>query len=66
MFCDKNYKSMGKAKIDSFFHSFLFQSGRKLMPRCIPVAQKVRVNNVDSIPAEDEIHAYLFTSEDID
>ncbi|XP_062281279.1 cilia- and flagella-associated protein 100-like [Scomber scombrus] len=41
-------------------------SGRKLMPRCIPVAQKVRVNNVDNIPAEDEIHAYLFTSEDMD
>ncbi|XP_044219692.1 cilia- and flagella-associated protein 100 isoform X2 [Thunnus albacares] len=41
-------------------------SGKKLMPRCIPVAQKVRVSNVDNIPAEDEIHAYLFTSEDID
>ncbi|KAM7389379.1 hypothetical protein PAMP_023363 [Pampus punctatissimus] len=41
-------------------------SGRKLMPRCVPVAQKVRVNNVDSVPAEDEIHAYLFTSEDMD
>ncbi|XP_044062121.1 cilia- and flagella-associated protein 100-like [Siniperca chuatsi] len=41
-------------------------SGRKLMPRCMPVAQKVRVSNVDNTPAEDEIHAYLFTSEDIE
>ncbi|XP_039669364.1 cilia- and flagella-associated protein 100-like isoform X3 [Perca fluviatilis] len=39
-------------------------SGRKLMPRCKPVAQKVRVSNVDNTPAEDELHAYLFTSED--
>ncbi|XP_035861621.1 cilia- and flagella-associated protein 100 isoform X1 [Sander lucioperca] len=39
-------------------------SGRKLMPRCKPVAQKVRVSNVDNSPAEDEMHAYLFTSED--
>ncbi|XP_070769844.1 cilia- and flagella-associated protein 100-like [Enoplosus armatus] len=39
-------------------------SGRKLMPRCMPVAQKVRVSNVDNTPAEDELHAYLFASED--
>ncbi|KAG7518983.1 hypothetical protein JOB18_048619 [Solea senegalensis] len=39
-------------------------SGRKLMPRCMPVVQKVRVRNVEKIPAEDELHAYLFTSED--
>uniref|UniRef100_A0A665X4L1 DUF4200 domain-containing protein n=1 Tax=Echeneis naucrates TaxID=173247 RepID=A0A665X4L1_ECHNA len=41
-----------------------FQSGRKLMPRCMPVAPKVKVINIDNIPAEDELHAYLFTSED--
>ncbi|XP_038555253.1 cilia- and flagella-associated protein 100-like [Micropterus salmoides] len=41
-------------------------SGRKLMPRCMPVAQKARVRNVDNTPAEDEIHAYLFTTEDIE
>ncbi|XP_018524844.1 cilia- and flagella-associated protein 100 [Lates calcarifer] len=41
-------------------------SGRKLMPRCMPVAQKVKVSKVDNIPAEDELHAYLFTSEDIE
>ncbi|XP_029297572.1 cilia- and flagella-associated protein 100 isoform X1 [Cottoperca gobio] len=40
-------------------------SGRKLVPRCKPVAQKVRVSNVDNTPAEDELHAYLFTSEDV-
>uniref|UniRef100_UPI0037E8FB16 cilia- and flagella-associated protein 100 isoform X1 n=1 Tax=Semicossyphus pulcher TaxID=241346 RepID=UPI0037E8FB16 len=41
-------------------------STRKLMPRCMPVAQKVRVSNVDNTPSEDEIHAFLFTTEDID
>ncbi|KAG7223588.1 hypothetical protein INR49_028481 [Caranx melampygus] len=39
-------------------------TGRKLMPRCMPVATKVKVSNVDVIPAEDELHAYLFTAED--
>ncbi|XP_071362802.1 cilia- and flagella-associated protein 100 isoform X2 [Trachinotus anak] len=39
-------------------------SGRKLMPKCMPVTPKVKVNNVDNIPTEDELHAYLFTSED--
>ncbi|XP_069388060.1 cilia- and flagella-associated protein 100 isoform X2 [Paralichthys olivaceus] len=39
-------------------------SGRKLMPRCMPVTQKVKVSNVDNIPAEDELHAYLFTAEE--
>ncbi|XP_034739311.1 cilia- and flagella-associated protein 100-like isoform X2 [Etheostoma cragini] len=39
-------------------------SGRKLMPRCKPVAQKVRVSNVENTPTEDEMHAHLFTSED--
>ncbi|XP_076595571.1 cilia- and flagella-associated protein 100 [Chaetodon auriga] len=38
-------------------------SGRKLMPRCIPVPQKVRVSKVDSGPDEDEIHTYLFSEE---
>ncbi|XP_060934941.1 cilia- and flagella-associated protein 100 [Limanda limanda] len=39
-------------------------SGRKLMPRCLPVTQKVKVSNVDNSHAEDELHAYLFTAED--
>ncbi|KAK1903869.1 Cilia- and flagella-associated protein 100 [Dissostichus eleginoides] len=41
-------------------------TGRKLVPRCKPVAQKVRVSNVDNTPAEDELHAYLFSPDDID
>ncbi|XP_042356349.1 cilia- and flagella-associated protein 100-like [Plectropomus leopardus] len=41
-------------------------SGRKLMPRCIPVEQKIRVNDEDIIPAEDELHAYLFSNEDVE
>ncbi|KAM3612875.1 uncharacterized protein V6R79_016256 [Siganus canaliculatus] len=40
------------------------KSGRKLMARCMPVAQKVKVSTVDIGPTEDEIHAYLFTAED--
>ncbi|XP_039975838.1 cilia- and flagella-associated protein 100 isoform X2 [Xiphias gladius] len=40
--------------------------GRKLTPRCMPVAQKVKVSSVDNIAAEDELHAYLFASEDKD
>ncbi|XP_034085084.1 cilia- and flagella-associated protein 100 [Gymnodraco acuticeps] len=39
-------------------------TGRKLVPRCKPVAQKVRVSNVDNTPAEDELHAYLFSPDD--
>ncbi|XP_040029538.2 cilia- and flagella-associated protein 100 [Gasterosteus aculeatus] len=39
-------------------------SGRKLMPRSKPFAQKVKVRNVDNTPAEDEMHSYLFTSDD--
>ncbi|XP_041800629.1 cilia- and flagella-associated protein 100 [Chelmon rostratus] len=41
-------------------------SGRKLMPRCMPVPQKGRVSKVDSGPAEDDLHAYLFSSDDTD
>ncbi|XP_040904446.1 cilia- and flagella-associated protein 100 [Toxotes jaculatrix] len=41
-------------------------SGRKLMPRCMPVAQKAKVSDGDNVPDEDELHAYLFTSEDIE
>ncbi|XP_073342560.1 cilia- and flagella-associated protein 100 [Pagrus major] len=41
-------------------------TGRKLMPRCMPVAQKVRVSHVDDGPAEDEIQAYLYSSEDME
>lgn len=37
------------------------------MPRYIPVVQKVKkVIKVDNIPAEDELHAYLFNSDDLD
>ncbi|XP_051810143.1 cilia- and flagella-associated protein 100-like [Acanthochromis polyacanthus] len=39
-------------------------TGRKLMPRCMPVAQKVKVSNEDNVPAEDELHEYLFGPED--
>ncbi|KAF3693589.1 Cilia- and flagella-associated protein 100 [Channa argus] len=39
-------------------------SGKKLMPRCMPVTQKVKVSKVESNPAETEFHAYLFTSDD--
>lgn len=46
--------------------SIFFQSGKKLMTRSMPVAQKVRVSNVDNSPAEDDIHAYLYTSDDIE
>ncbi|XP_056238833.1 cilia- and flagella-associated protein 100 [Seriola aureovittata] len=41
-------------------------TGRKLMPRCMPVAPKVKVSNVDNIPVVDELHDYLFTSDDIE
>ncbi|XP_051249432.1 cilia- and flagella-associated protein 100-like [Dicentrarchus labrax] len=38
--------------------------GRKLMSRCFPVEQKTKVSDEeDSIPAEDELQAYLFTNE---
>lgn len=43
-----------------------FQSGRKLMPRYMPVVQKVKVTSVENIHAEDELHAYLFTSDDME
>ncbi len=35
--------------------SFSFQSGRKLVFRCLPVARKVRVSKVDNSAAEDEL-----------
>ncbi|KAM8732982.1 cilia- and flagella-associated protein 100-like [Acanthopagrus schlegelii] len=41
-------------------------TGRKLMPRCLPVAQKVKVSNVDDGPAEDELHASLYSTEDME
>ncbi|KAK9517693.1 hypothetical protein VZT92_023039 [Zoarces viviparus] len=41
-------------------------SGRKLMPRCKPDAQKVRVRIVDNTPAEDEMYAELFSPEDVE
>ncbi|KAK2849497.1 hypothetical protein Q5P01_009331 [Channa striata] len=39
-------------------------SWKKLMPRCMP-DQKVKVSEEESIPADNEFHAYLFTSDDI-
>uniref|UniRef100_A0A1A8IBE3 Coiled-coil domain containing 37 n=1 Tax=Nothobranchius kuhntae TaxID=321403 RepID=A0A1A8IBE3_NOTKU len=39
-------------------------SGRKLMPRCFPVAQKVKVTTEDNTAAEEDIQEYLFGSED--
>ncbi|XP_074504005.1 cilia- and flagella-associated protein 100-like [Sebastes fasciatus] len=41
-------------------------SGRKLMPRCKPVHQKVQVSHVDNTPAEDEMNSYLFTYDDME
>ncbi|KAM9356779.1 cilia- and flagella-associated protein 100 [Symphorus nematophorus] len=41
-------------------------SGRKLMPRSMPVVHKVRVSHVDNSPAEDELDADLFTSDDME
>nr|XP_057919486.1 cilia- and flagella-associated protein 100 isoform X2 [Doryrhamphus excisus]XP_057919487.1 cilia- and flagella-associated protein 100 isoform X2 [Doryrhamphus excisus]XP_057919488.1 cilia- and flagella-associated protein 100 isoform X2 [Doryrhamphus excisus] len=41
-------------------------SGRKLMPRCIPTAQKVKVKKVESVPADDDFNDYFFTSLDIE
>lgn len=35
------------------------------MPRCIPVEQKIKVSEEDNIPAKDELHAYLFTTDDV-
>ncbi|XP_077389235.1 cilia- and flagella-associated protein 100 isoform X2 [Festucalex cinctus] len=37
-------------------------SGRKLMPRCIPTAQKVKVKKVESAPTDDGFNDYFFTS----
>uniref|UniRef100_UPI003AAA8D07 cilia- and flagella-associated protein 100 n=1 Tax=Centroberyx gerrardi TaxID=166262 RepID=UPI003AAA8D07 len=36
-------------------------SGRKLMSRSNPVARKIKLNNVNIISDQEEIHAYLFT-----
>ncbi|XP_061644568.1 LOW QUALITY PROTEIN: cilia- and flagella-associated protein 100 [Phyllopteryx taeniolatus] len=41
-------------------------SGRKLMPRCIPFAQKVKVKKVESAPTDDGFSDYFFTSLEID
>ncbi|XP_061541773.1 cilia- and flagella-associated protein 100 [Phycodurus eques] len=41
-------------------------SGRKLMPRCIPFAQKVNVKTAESAPPDDGFSDYFFTSLDID
>uniref|UniRef100_A0A3Q0QVU9 Uncharacterized protein n=1 Tax=Amphilophus citrinellus TaxID=61819 RepID=A0A3Q0QVU9_AMPCI len=36
------------------------KSGRKLMPRCFPVKQKIEVVDEDTDLAEDDVHARLF------
>lgn len=43
---------------------FFSQSGKKLMPRCFPVEQKIKVSDEDVIPDEDKLQAYLFTTQD--
>ncbi|KAM7376609.1 hypothetical protein PAMP_006332 [Pampus punctatissimus] len=40
--------------------------GRKLLPRCFPVEQKIKVIVEDNVPSEDEFHAYLFSTEDME
>ncbi|XP_061785775.1 cilia- and flagella-associated protein 100-like isoform X2 [Nerophis lumbriciformis] len=40
-------------------------SGRKLMPRCLPTAQKVKVKKVESASADDDFNNYFSTSLDI-
>ncbi|XP_024139473.1 cilia- and flagella-associated protein 100 isoform X2 [Oryzias melastigma] len=42
------------------------KSGRKLVPRCMPIPHKVKVKTVEKNPAEDEIHEYLFGSDHTD
>ncbi|KAM9728523.1 cilia- and flagella-associated protein 100-like [Menidia menidia] len=37
------------------------KTGRKPMPRCMPVKQKIKVIDEPSGPAEDELHADLFS-----
>ncbi|KAK5871871.1 hypothetical protein PBY51_012612 [Eleginops maclovinus] len=39
-------------------------TGRNLRPRCFPVVHKITVPEEDTIPAEEEFYAYLFTNED--
>ncbi|XP_061691865.1 cilia- and flagella-associated protein 100 isoform X2 [Syngnathoides biaculeatus] len=41
-------------------------SGRKVMPRCIPFAQKVKVKKLESAPTDDGFSDYFFTSIGID
>ncbi|KAJ4941814.1 hypothetical protein JOQ06_011688, partial [Pogonophryne albipinna] len=40
------------------------KTGRKLRPRCFPVEQKITVSEENNIPAEEELHAFLFSTED--
>ncbi|KAM9795463.1 cilia- and flagella-associated protein 100 [Neosynchiropus ocellatus] len=40
-------------------------SGRKLMPRCIPVSQTVKVTKEETHPTEDEINTYLYSADDL-
>ncbi|XP_051930848.1 cilia- and flagella-associated protein 100 [Hippocampus zosterae] len=39
-------------------------NGRKLMPRCIPTAQKVTVQKVQGAPTDDGLNDYFFTPSD--
>ncbi|KAF3856884.1 hypothetical protein F7725_017607 [Dissostichus mawsoni] len=40
------------------------KTGRKLRPRCFPVEQKITVSKEDNIPAEEELHAFLFEDDE--
>ncbi|KAI9520132.1 hypothetical protein NQZ68_021851, partial [Dissostichus eleginoides] len=40
------------------------KTGRKLRPRCFPVEQKITVSEEDNIPAEEELHAFLFEDDE--
>ncbi|XP_033999447.1 cilia- and flagella-associated protein 100 isoform X2 [Trematomus bernacchii] len=40
------------------------QTGRQLRPRCFPVQKKIPVSEEDNIPAEKELHDFLFTEDD--
>ncbi|XP_037531049.1 cilia- and flagella-associated protein 100 [Nematolebias whitei] len=41
-------------------------SGRKLMPKCLPVSPRVKVMEDYNTPAEDDVHKYLFDSDDVE
>ncbi|XP_033984744.1 coiled-coil domain-containing protein 38-like [Trematomus bernacchii] len=60
---EKHLEMLKKCKLRSMDGSKK-KARRKLMPRCFPVEQKIRVSEEDNLPAEEELHAFLFTTED--